>query len=180
MADILIVYGTTEGHTAAVVARMASALVAAGHTVEPVDAREVREREIGSGYAGILVGGSVHMGEYQSSVRDFVQRHRALLESTPSAFFSVSLSAAEADEHARQETMAVVEHFERETGWHPARVELIAGKLAYSQYNFFTRHVMQLIARQHGQTGDTSRDIVYTDWDAVERFAREFASSLGG
>jgi len=38
---------------------------------------------------------------------------------------------------------------------------------------------MKLIAKSHGRTElDTSRDFDFTDWDAVERFARDFAKDI--
>jgi len=61
----------------------------------------------------------------------------------------------------------------RKTGWHPARVELVAGALPYSKYNFLIRYVMRRIAAKEGGDTDTSHDYEYTDWEAVDRFARD-------
>jgi menaquinone-dependent protoporphyrinogen oxidase len=179
MARILIVYGTTEGHTARIVERMATVIREAGHDVELHDAREVHKQSVSGGFDGIIVGGSVHRGDFQSSLREFVKRNRDLLERVPSAFFSVSLAAADTDEESNAEIQLEMDKFSRETGWQPRRVETIAGALVYTQYNIFVRHLMKLIAKQHGRTElDTSRDFDFTDWDAVERFAREFAESV--
>jgi menaquinone-dependent protoporphyrinogen oxidase len=179
MARILIVYGTTEGHTAAIAGRMAETMRRDGHEVELRDSKEVRKQDVPAEYDGIIVGGSVHAGEHQSSLREFVKRNRDLLERTPSAFFSVSLTAADPDEEAASDAQAMVEKFASETGWHPKRVEKIAGALVYTQYNIFIRHLMKLIVKRQGRTElDTSRDYDFTDWEAVERFARDFARSL--
>jgi menaquinone-dependent protoporphyrinogen oxidase len=108
-----------------------------------------------------------------------VKRNRELLERVPSAFFSVSLTASDPDEEAAIETLTMLEKFFRETGWRPQRVETIAGALVYTQYNIFIRHMMKLIVKHQGRTElDTSRDYDFTDWDAVERFAREFTRSI--
>lgn len=177
MARILIVYGTTEGHTATIVDRMAGAIRGAGHQVEVHDAKEVRKQAVTGAFDGIIVGGSVHAGEHQSGVREFVTRNRDLLERVPSAFFSVSLAAAGADEESIAELETNLEKFFRETGWRPRRVEQIAGALVYTKYNLFIRHLIKLIARQHGRTElDTSQDYDFTDWQGVERFARAFAA----
>ena len=90
MARVLIVYGTTEGHTEQIVDRMATAIRSEGHEVELHDAKEVRKQAVSGDFDGIIVGGSIHTGEYQSSIREFVKRNRDRLERTPSAFFSVS------------------------------------------------------------------------------------------
>ena len=179
MARILIVYGTTEGHTARIANRMATTIRGAGDEVEVHDAKEVRKQAVTDAFDGIIVGGSVHGGEHQSSLREFVTRNRDLLQRVPSAFFSVSLTAHDADDEAAAETHAVLEKFCRETGWQPQRVETIAGALVYTQYNIFIRHLMKLIAKQHGTAAlDTSRDYDFTDWEAVERFARAFAAGI--
>jgi menaquinone-dependent protoporphyrinogen oxidase len=178
MARILLVYGTTEGHTAKIAQRMAEGIQAAGHEVDLRDSKELRRSTIDGGYDGVLVGGSVHAGEHQSSVREFVRHNLQLLERLPSAFFSVSLTAVEVDEEARRETQATVDKFVRETGWQPGRIETIAGALVYSQYNIFIRQIMKLISRHQGHPTDTSQDYDYTDWEAVDRFGREFAESV--
>jgi menaquinone-dependent protoporphyrinogen oxidase len=176
MARFLVVYGTTEGHTARIAARIADAIRSEGHEVEVHDAKEVRKQAPAGEFDGIIVGGSVHAGEHQSSLKDFVKHNRALLERVPSAFFSVSLTAADSDEEAAADTRMMVERFVSETGWKPARVETIAGALVYTHYNIFIRHMMKLIVKRGGHTElDTSRDYEFTDWDAVERFARDFA-----
>ena len=179
MANILIVYGTTEGHTAHIAERMAEVMRGAGHKVELHDSREVRQQTLAGNFDGVLVGGSIHRGEHQSSLREFAKRNRSLLDRVPSAFFSVSLAAADTDEEAAAEIREIVDKFARETGWQPAQIEAIAGALVYTQYNFFVRHMMKLIVKSHDRPElDTSRDYEFTDWDAVERFAREFAGRV--
>ncbi len=180
MAKILVVYGTTEGHTAGIAQRIGAVMRDVGHEVHVRDSGDLRKATLEHAYDGVVVGGSVHAGEHQRSVREFVRQHRDLLDRVPSAFFSVSLTAAEPDEDARRDVQAVVDRFVQETGWQPRHVEPIAGALVYSQYNIFVRHVMKLIAKSHGRSTDTSQDRDYTDWEAVERFARAFAGELGG
>lgn len=180
MGRILIVYGTTEGHTAAIAERVAEAMRRDGHEVDLRDSKEVRRQDVPAEYDGIIVGGSVHAGEHQSSLREFAKRNRALLERTPSAFFSVSLTAADPDAESAAHTQAMVDKFVSETGWQPQRVEKVAGALVYTQYNIFIRHLMKLIVKGQGRAElDTSRDYDFTDWEAVERFARDFAQSVG-
>lgn len=179
MAKILIVYGSTEGHTAKITARMAAAMRTAGHTADLRDARDLRGAPVPEGYDGVVVAGSVHAGEHQSSVREFARRNAARLAAMPAAFVSVSLSAAEQDDDARHDTHAMVERFIAETGWHPARVECVAGALVYTQYNFFTRHLMKLIVKRGGRAElDTTRDYDFTDWPRVEAFGRDFAGHV--
>ena len=179
MARFLIVYGSTEGHTATIADFMAEVLRGMGHEVDLRDARELRKQRVTEAYDGILVGGSIHAGDHQSSLNEFAKRNRDILESVPSAFFSVSLANAESDEDSEAESRSVIEKFVLETGWRPQRIERIAGALVYSQYNVFVRHLMKLIVKSHGRTElDTSRDFDFTDWDTVDRFVREFAHEV--
>ena len=179
MARTLIVYGTTEGQTARIADRMAAVIRDEGQEVELHDAKEVRKQAVTGEFDGTIVAGSVHVGDYQSSLREFVKRKRDLLERVPSAFVSVSLTAADPDADVAAELQVTLDKFIRKTGWRPRHVEHVAGALAYTHYNLLIRYIMKRIAKQQGRTElDTSRDYEFTDWDAVERFAREFASSI--
>src|SRR5687768_5458583 len=135
MARFLIVYGTTEGHTSRIAARMTDAIRAEGHFVALHEAKELRKENVTQPFDGIIVGGSVHAGDHQSSLREFAKRNRGVLERVPSAFFTVSLANADADgdEEAAAESQAVVEKFIAETGWRPKQIERIAGALVYTQ-----------------------------------------------
>jgi menaquinone-dependent protoporphyrinogen oxidase len=174
VTKILITYGTTEGQTAKIAEVVADVVRNAGHEVETVDIRQPRDAL--SGYDGVIVGASIHMGKHDKHVVDFVQKSREALERVPSAFFSVSLAAHGDTEEAE----GYVEQFEEETGWRPARVALFGGALLYTHYGFVKRHLMKKIAQDKpGQLGtDTSRDYVYTEWDGVRRFAEDFVAGL--
>jgi menaquinone-dependent protoporphyrinogen oxidase len=50
--------------------------------------------------------------------------------------------------------------------------------LLYTKYNFLKRGLMKSITKKQGGDIDTSRDFIYTDWDAVDAFAREFLERL--
>jgi len=184
MAEVLILFATREGQTEKIARRMAGVLEAKGHTVQLRDVdRSARELDL-KRYGVVFVGSPVRVGAYLKSVIRFVQAQRAALERIPSAFFSVSLAVAarkgERKTDGRAETLRVVEKFKRATGWSPRRIELIAGALPYSKYNFLIRFVMRRISAAAGGDTDTSRDYEYTDWTAVDRFASEFVDQALG
>ena len=128
------------------------------------------------GYDALVIGASIHMGKHDKHVVELVQNNHDTLERLPSAFFSVSL-AAHGD---TQEAEGYVDRFVDETGWRPDKVALFGGALLYTEYGFVKRHMMKKIAKDKpGELGlDTSRDYVYTEWDAVRRFAEHFAAQL--
>ena len=65
-----------------------------------------------------------------------------------------------------------------ETGWTPRHTAVFTGRLAWTQYDFFTRLVMKLITKHQGiEDQDVKRDYDYTDYDAVRGFATKVAAS---
>jgi menaquinone-dependent protoporphyrinogen oxidase len=177
MATVLIVYGTKEGHTATIVERLADAIEARGHEVMSVRAGDPPPA-LPDGVDGVIVGASVHQAKHQAEIREFAKANRDGLASLPSAFFQVCLTAADPSPESAAATQELVDEFIEETGWRPARVETFAGMLAWTQYDFFTRHLMRLITRKQEPHPDVHRDYDYTDYDAVRRFGEEFADSL--
>jgi menaquinone-dependent protoporphyrinogen oxidase len=173
MANVLIVYATKEGQTEKIVRRIEQTLVGEGHAVELRNAERRGADSDLERFDTVVIGAPVHMAAYPRSIVRFVQRHRAALERVRSVFFSVSLAVASRTHDGRAQTLEVVEKFVRQTGFRPGRVELFAGALLYTRYNPLIRFIMRRISASEGGDTDTSRDYEYTDFDAVERFARE-------
>jgi menaquinone-dependent protoporphyrinogen oxidase len=171
MAKVLIVYATREGQTEKIARRIAKTLQGAGHRADLVNA-DVTLPAV-DGFDAIVVGAPIHARGYPRSIVRFVRERRQLLDRTLSAFFSVGLAVASRTHDGRAQSREVVDKLLESTGWHPRKVELIAGALPYSKYNFLIRFVMRRISAKEGGDTDTSRDYEYTDWNAVDRFARE-------
>jgi menaquinone-dependent protoporphyrinogen oxidase len=178
MSKVLLVYGTTEGHTAKIAAHIAELGRSAGHEVQVLHA-DVRDPLLDpAAFDGVLVGASVHEGQHQRSVRRWIRTHRETLARVPSAFFQVSLTSAIRDAEHDQQAMEVVEGMTAKTGWKPASVGLFAGAMLYTQYSWMKRFLMKQIAKSQGGDTDTTRDFEYTDWAEVDLWARAFFSSL--
>ena len=170
---ILIVYGTTDGHTAALAAFAAQALRNAGHDVLTSPAAAGPPP---SGFDAAIIAASLHAGHYQAPVIDYVRTHRAALSERPSAFVSVSLSAAGHDHEDWEGLEACVRRFEAATGWIPDAIHHAAGAFAFTRYGFLVRQLMKRIARKRGLQLDARRDYDLTDYEALRRFALDFAS----
>ena len=178
MPAVLILYASTHGHTAKIAQRIGQALGDDGLTVH------VREATVAtslspSDYDGVIVGASIHAGHHQREIVDWAKKHQVTLNDMPSAFFSVCLAAAEDIDESRAATRKYIEDFVDETGWTPGTSTTFAGALQYLEYDVFTRILIRLLMRHQGHPTDTSRDFDYTDWGAVERFAHEFAATIG-
>ena len=111
-------------------------------------------------------------------VAHFARQHRDALRDLPTAFFSVSLTAAFPGAAHLEEAASYVVTFIRETGWRPGRVHHVAGALLYTRYDFMKRTLARLIAREAGAVTDTSRDVEYTDWTQLEHDVIAFLASL--
>ena len=175
MPDVLLLYASTHGHTVKLAARMARVLEGCSVAAHAHDIR-AGSAPPPSGYDAVIVGASVHGGHHQPEILDWTKRHHTSLNGMPSAFFSVSLTAADDTEESRRATREYVDDFLDDTGWIPRKTASFAGALQYREYDFMTRLVMRVLMRRHGHTTDIGHDHEYTDWEAVERFARSCAA----
>jgi len=175
MASILVLFGTGEGQTAKVAARIDGVLTDRGHDVSTVDV-ESRPAELDvEGFDAILVGSSIHLGKHHEAIRAFVAENSEVLNARVSGFFQVSLSSAVDDPERHAEAAQYVDEFLEGAGWHPDRIGLFGGALRYSKYGFLKRLMLKRIAKDATGDVDTSRDYEYTDWDEVDAFSADFA-----
>lgn len=170
---ILVVYGTTEGHTRDACRRVLRALEARG--IQGVMADAAHGPPAPSDCDLCVVAASVHLGRYQAEVVDYVRRHRKALEGRPAAFLSFSLSAAGANPSDREGLARCVGRFIRRTGWTPAAVHHVAGAIRSSRYGVVKRLALRLIASLRGQDAATVRDHDFTDYEDLARFVIRFA-----
>lgn len=177
MKRILVIYGTTEGHTRKIAEFIAERLRAAGKAVDLIDAASPAASQVAPIYAGAFAGGSLHQGKHQSALAHFLKANAAWLNAIPTAFFSVSLAMAGRDAAARAEAQKLADEILEDAGLKPGMVRLIAGALKYTQYDFFKRWIMKSIAEKAGGDTDTSQDHEYTDWDDVARFVDDYLAA---
>lgn len=176
---ILICYGTTEGQTRKIADFIADIVKRRGHEPAVFDATAVSDLEPSRSGAAILAG-SVHMGRYQSALLHRISRWRTELNAMPSAFISVSMSAASEDSHDRAEVDEICQKMLRETGWTPKATHHAGGAIRFSEYDFFKRWVARMVARQMRRDARPGEDQEYTDWPALAAFVESFLSSLPG
>jgi len=172
MSRILIVYGTSDGHTAKIAEAIGETLRRKGAIVNVMDARRAIGRP--ESYDGIVVAASVHAGRYQRYVHRWVREHAASLQGKPTAFVSVCLAVLQNKTEVQQHLTAILDRFFTETGWRPTLTKIVAGALLYTRYNWLKRWMMKRIVQKAGGDTDTSRDYEYTDWKDVRKFAVGF------
>jgi menaquinone-dependent protoporphyrinogen oxidase len=171
---LLIVYGTTEGHTGTVARHMAEVARSESATVDVFDSAELLEPIKQWPWHAALLGGSVHQGHHQMSLRAFVLANLTRLNQRPSAFFSLSLSAAVKDQNHQDDARSYATTFLHEVSWQPLLTACFAGAIKHSEYDYFRRMVLKLLASQLEPGIITTNDVVYTDWALVETFTKNF------
>jgi menaquinone-dependent protoporphyrinogen oxidase len=174
---VLILFASTHGQTEKIASQLG---VTMGLCDLQVVVRDVRRHpdEDPRGYDAVVVAASIHAGHHQGEIVDWVKRHVDALGTVPNAFVSVSLSAAEEDDEAREATLEYIDDFSRDTGWTPNHTAPVAGALLYREYNPFTRILMKLLMKKGGHHTDTLQDYEYTDWEALARFGQEISADF--
>ena len=170
---MLICYATTDGQTRKVAEYIADLVRMKGNEADIVDA-SVADNVEPSQYQGVVLAGSVHMGRYQTPLIYQIRRWRDALNAMPTAFVSVSLSAASQDPHAHAEVDECAQHMLKEAGLHPTVILHVAGAIRFSQYDFFRRWLMRLVAKQMDRDIDPGADMEFTDWDALSASVDKF------
>ena len=177
MTRVLLLYHGVYGQTRRICERVQSELAALGHSSEIVPLEEAGDRP--AGYDVIVLGASIRHGKHNPAVLEFIQKNQALLESRPSAFFSVSLVARKPTRNTA-ETNPYVKAFLARSPWKPKLVGVFGGELDYQRYGFFDRHVIRLIMRINNGPTDLNTTVEFTNWDEVNRFAARIAALAPG
>ena len=182
MTHILIVDGTTDGHTRKIAHVLAENLRARFCSVDILDAAATR-RLYPEGYDGVIVAASVHIGAFQRPVANWVREHARTLNLLPTAFLAVCLAVVERGTKPRQEVLRIMRRFLDRCSWRPTITKMVAGALPYTKYGWLKRMMMKRIVAKAGGHTDTTRDYEYTDWGDLRDFAElaaQRAVAIGG
>ena len=173
MTKILLVFHTSEGQTAKIAERVAAALRDEAFDVELHDVSGAPGPEA---FDGVVLGDSIHAGRHSRALTRYLDEHRGALASRPTALFQVSMTSANPDAEHTATAQKLIHDLEERTGCDPDLVGLFAGALVYTHYGWMKRRIMRAIARKEGGDTDLTRDYEYTDWAAVDQFARDMGT----
>ena len=173
MANILLLHQGVYGHTRRICERLQAELTGPGHTAYVVALDQAQDL---ARYDMIVIGASIRHGKHNPAVMEFIRKHQVILESRPSAFFSVSLVARKPAKNTAQ-TNPYVTAFLAGCPWQPQLVGVFGGELDYQRYGVFDRTAIRFIMRLTGGPTDPNTKVVFTNWDEVGRFARQLATS---
>jgi menaquinone-dependent protoporphyrinogen oxidase len=171
----LVVFHTVEGQSARVATAIATELWSRGIDADVWDTAAAPAPDA---YDGVVVGDAIRMEHHSRALRRYLREHHDALAIRPLGLFQVSMTSANDDAEHTETAARLADELIAEVDLHPDVVGLLAGRLAYSQYGWLTRRIMRRISRREGRDTDTSHDHEYTNWEAVEQFADEFARVL--
>ncbi len=171
MADILILYSTTDGHTIQICKRIRETLEKLGATVELVDLKEQPDLEPGR-FRKIVIGASIRYGKHQPVVKEFIDRNQSILEQHPNALFSVNVVARKPEKNT-PETNPYLQKFLKKIEWKPRHLGVFAGRIDYPSLGFFDRNMIRLIMWITKGPTDPTGTYEFTDWEKVEAFGKQ-------
>ncbi len=175
MARILLLYNGVYGQSLKISEFVLKEMEAQGHTgvVRPL----TDGAPDAPGFDAIVIGASIRHGKHNPAVAEFIHANRPLLESTPSAFFSVSLVARKPKKNT-PETNPYVKAFLAKSPWKPRLVGVFGGVLDYQRYGLFDRYVIRFIMKINGGPTNLREAVEFTNWDEVRRFAACLAAMI--
>lgn len=173
MADVLILYSSTDGQTLRICERLRDVIAQADHDVEVVSIDDKPARALAD-YDRIIVGARIRYGKHAPQVLRFIRDNAQLLNAGPHAFFSVNVVARKPEKN-RPDTNPYVVKLLRQIPWRPRHVEVFAGRIEYARYGFVDRQMIRFI--MWITKGPTAPDTVaeFTNWGRVEAFGRRLA-----
>ncbi|HSG58597.1 MAG TPA: menaquinone-dependent protoporphyrinogen IX dehydrogenase [Woeseiaceae bacterium] len=173
MASILIAYSTVDGHTRHICERIAQTLRQRGHETEFTAIDDGPAIDLGA-FDKIVIGASIRYGKHRPQVTELINANRAILESKPSAFFSVNVVARKPEKNT-PETNPYLQKFLKGISWKPQNLAVFAGKIDYPSYRFMDRLAIRFIMWMTKGPTDPNAVVEFTDWSKVEAFANRVA-----
>jgi len=168
MANILIIYSTTDGHTLKICHRLRQVIAWQGHDITIVSVEECEDADLPL-FDKIVIGASIRYGRHSPRLIRFVNRNEHILDSKPNAFFSVNVVARKPEKN-QPDSNPYFKKFLKNVGWRPKKSAVFAGKIDYPRYHLFDRFMIRLIMWMTSGPTDPLTVVEFTDWGQVEDF----------
>jgi menaquinone-dependent protoporphyrinogen oxidase len=170
VANILLVYSTTDGHTVKICTRLKQVIEADAHRVALVSVDEGLKLDISS-FDKIAIGASIRYGKHGKQVHRFIDVNQSILSIKPNAFFTVNVVARKPEKSAPG-TNPYLKKFLARITWKPKVLGVFAGRIDYSLYRLRDRLAIRLIMWMTNGPTDLKTAVEFTDWNAVDDFGR--------
>jgi menaquinone-dependent protoporphyrinogen oxidase len=170
MANILILYSTTDGQTLKICRHLQQMLGQQGNNVTLKSVDDDPDVEIAP-FDKVVLGARIRYGKHTPQVFRFARTHREALDTKPNAFFTVNVVARKPEKNT-PETTPYMRKFLALSGWRPKALAVFAGRIDYKRYSFWDRQVIRFIMWITKGPTDPNTDVEFTDWAKVEAFGR--------
>lgn len=137
---ILVAYATRAGSTAEIAAAIAETLAARGYAV---DVKPVKEKPALDGYAAVVLGSAIRMGNWLPEAVDFVKAHQTSLNAMPVALFTVHMLNTGDDEASRAARAAYLNAVRPLLK--DAEAVYFEGKMDFSRLSFLDRAIAKMV-----------------------------------
>ncbi|MFL2714819.1 MAG: menaquinone-dependent protoporphyrinogen IX dehydrogenase [Gammaproteobacteria bacterium] len=167
MKRSLITYSTVDGQT-----KIISEKIAAFASHSETDVLPISDQINLDNYETIIIGASIRYGKYRKEVYSFIEDNIQTLKMKENAFFSVNVVARK-PEKSTPDTNPYLKKFLSNIKWVPKNLGVFAGKIEYPKYKFIDKYAIKFIMWITKGPTDTSKTYEFTNWKAVEDFARD-------
>jgi len=170
MANILIMYSTTDGHTMEICQYLKQVIERNGNHVTLLSMDDDPNVDI-KPFDKIVLGASIRYGKHSKQVYQYIKRNEQALDSKPNAFFSVNVVARK-PEKSQPGTNPYLKKFLKQISWQPKELAVFAGKLDYPRYRFWDKQIIRFIMWMTKGPTHPETVIDFTDWKQVESFGQ--------
>ena len=170
MANILIMYSTTDGHTLEICQYLQQVIERNDNRVTLQSMDDESNVDMNP-FDKIVLGASIRYGKHSKQVYEHIKRNKQVLDSKPNAFFSVNVVARKPGKN-RPETNPYLKKFLKQISWQPKELAVFAGKLDYPRYSYWDRQIIRFIMWMTKGPTDPETVIDFTDWKQVEAFGQ--------
>jgi menaquinone-dependent protoporphyrinogen oxidase len=170
MKTVLLLCSSTDGQTRKICDRLRRIMQDAGDAVTLAmieDASQLSPAD----FQMAVIGARIRYGKTDARVIAYANRHAALLNAMPSAYFSVNVVARKPEKN-RPDTNPYVQAFLRRVAWRPRLLDVFAGKLDYPRYGALDRMVIRFIMWLTGGPTERNAVVEFTDWQRVDAFGQ--------
>jgi menaquinone-dependent protoporphyrinogen oxidase len=174
--NVLLLCSSTDGQTRRICERLCAQLALSGDDVLLAMIEDVGELSPAE-FDLAVVGARIRYGHTDRRVIAWANRHATILNTMPSAFFSVNIVARKS-ERSRADTNPYVQKFLHSVDWKPRVLEVFAGKLDYPKYGPMDRAIIRFIMWMTKGPTDPKAVVEFTDWARVREFGRGLSEVL--
>ena len=153
----IIVYASKHGTTEKVANILGDSL----KDVEVVDVKRVKDYNLRV-FDAVIVGGSIHAGNIQSSIKMFCKDNVDLLLEKKLGLF-ITCMFEEKSKRVEQLNNA----FSEELRKHSVALGVLGGEFLFEKMNFMEKLMIKIIAK-------TSKSKSSIDYDAIKKFVKDF------